>query len=126
MAKIHGFKEPSFYVGRQVDVELHSMTTTEDVFWSHRSNSYVLAEAPVLERKEHVEQVLWTEEGKAVQLLSVNGIGEVRWPVWPYHLEAGQRAEKAGWIKPDHDIYEYLQAARHFGLSTCELKTHEV
>lgn len=61
----------------RVDVELHSMTTTPDVFWTPRwkrahggfggCNSYVLVAS------EHGE---FTKDGQSVSLVSINGFDE--------------------------------------------------
>lgn len=51
--------------GLGVDIKLHDMHTNDQVYWSPRCNSYVVVES----------------EGK-LKVLSINGIGEIRWPVW--------------------------------------------
>lgn len=100
----------------RADVELHSMTTTKDVFWSPRwasegggrggCNSYILMESPYGE---------FIHLGIQCSLVSVNGIGEIRWSVSPNDLERDQRNEKEDWRKGD-EYGEKLKAARHFGL----------
>ena len=62
------------YGGYGVNVKLTEMRTTKDVVWV-RGNSFV-----VVENKERGPFVL--PNGDRVDLVSVNGIGEVRWPVW--------------------------------------------
>lgn len=114
MPKIHGYtvRKGSFHGGgdegyKCVDVLLSSMRSTEDIFWSRRSNSYVLVEGGDF----HLT------DGRTAQLLSVNGIGEVRWPVWVSQIKQAVEMEAEGKLKPDYDSFEQLEAARHFGLA---------
>jgi hypothetical protein len=92
--------------GHGVDVRLHSKYDPP-IFWSARSNSYVVAADPRGEYKV---------KGKPVSLFSINGIGEVRWPVFRQEVEHALKMEREGKLKPDWDAYEYLAAARHYGL----------
>lgn len=92
--------------GHGVDVRLHSKYDPP-IFWSERSNSYVVAADPRGEYKV---------KGKPVSLFSINGIGEIRWPVFRQEVEHALRMESEGKLKPDWDAYEYLAAARHYGL----------
>jgi len=94
--------------GHRVDVRLHSTRDPEGVFWSDRSNSYVVATTP---RGEY------TLKGKPVALYSVNGIGEIRWDVPRWALDHALKMEKDGKLTPDSDAYEQLQAARYYGLT---------
>lgn len=91
------------------DVRLHSMTSTNFVWWSHRCNSYVLCEGS--------ERSHFTLDGRKVNLYSVNGIGEVRWDVMAHSIESGLRLEAQGKLDPSYDSAEQLEAARYFGLS---------
>lgn len=120
MPKIHGYtmRVGSYHSNGQpnenapkykcVDVLLTSMRTNEDVFWSKRGNSYVLVVGPM--------ESLHMPDGTPVQLLSVNGIGEVRWPVWLSRIEDALKYEKEGRLDPTWDSAEQLEAARHFGI----------
>lgn len=62
----------SKYGGNGVDIRLTSVANTSQVFWSHKHNSYVIVED---------EKGEWSYYGKRVALLSINGIGEIRWRV---------------------------------------------
>ncbi len=92
--------------GHGVDVKLHSRHDPP-IFWSERSNSYVLAADP---RGD------FTVKGKPVSLFSVNGIGEIRWQATRRDVESALNMEREGRLKPDWDVYEYLAAAKHYGL----------
>jgi len=99
-----------------VAVSLREVRTTPDVFWSRRSNSFVLAEST------HPES--FEVAGKKCRLISVNGRGEVRWEIMPYQLASALRTEArcAEQGKLDqfltYDDSETVAAARHFGLVT--------
>jgi len=88
---------------------MREIRTTEDVFWSVNTNSYVLA-------KPRGGAETFDLNGEKVLLLSINGAGEVRWPVWPYNLEGALKNEKESWWRETYDGAEQLAAARHFGL----------
>lgn len=72
---IYGWKD------HLVNIKLTEVRTTEKVFWSERSNSYVLAEPEGRADGWGSEQVWLTPDGRKCWLLSINGIGEVRWSV---------------------------------------------
>lgn len=98
--------EPLKYGGHGVDVALVSMTNPgpDVVFWSKRANSYVLVEgngaAPGMRDGSDGR---WLLGGTRVHLVSINGIGEIRWEVEPGMLVgAGEEAEAA---------------VKHFGLT---------
>ena len=102
--KIYGFTSRNGY--RCVDVLLHDMATTESIYWSDRKNSYVLTE-PM-----DGEDQLTLPDGQAVRLVSVNGIGEVRWEAMSYQLSG--ILERAP--TPGSDAHEVWCAARHLKL----------
>jgi hypothetical protein len=108
-ARVYGFVSRNGY--RCVDVLLNSMNTTENVFWSPRANSYVLCEPGMQSAK--LGDVPHLPDGTAVDLVSVNGIGEVRWQAMGWQLES--MLERPPY--PGSDGEEILAAARHFGLS---------
>lgn len=61
------------------DVKLYDTVSSPWVYWSPRKptgggfNSYICLKS---------DRGDWYLNGERVQLLSVNGMGEVRWPVW--------------------------------------------
>lgn len=95
-------------VGHRVNVKLYDHETTNDVFWSERCNSYVLAAA-----QPHERGAIKVGEAHAT-LVSVNGAGEVRWTVQQGQIDSALRLEADG-IRGG-DAEEQLAAARHFGL----------
>jgi hypothetical protein len=102
-----------------VDCHLREVRTTPDVWWSPSTNSYVLAEIPLIDQI-HVsrrDMLYWQVDGQWVELLSINGAGEVRWNVERARVEQAQAQEEEEWGKKG-DSYEFLCAARHFGLQT--------
>lgn len=108
--KIHGWN------GSKVAVSLREVRTTSDVFWSKRSNSFVLAEViPSLSGKVPDGFLV---NGTKCSLVSINGGGEVRWEISPREVASALRTEKA--MSPADfagvDASETLAAARHFGL----------
>jgi hypothetical protein len=116
LAKVHGFTNTIVRNGRtvevrRVDVELHHMETTVDVFWSERrKNSYVLTASDV--RAPFI-----TPSGVRVELYAVNSIGEPRWCVMPHSIDAALRYEVEGKLDPTYDCAEQLEAFRHFRLA---------
>ena len=110
MARIHGWKKNEFTGNQVVDVKLYHTDTTQDVFWSKMKNSYVLVESfDIFGNFE-------APDGTGVRLLSVNGAGEVRWPVMVQDIVFALRAEKEGWLDEGSTIDEQLKAFRHFNL----------
>ena len=99
-AKVHGWAEDRF--GRHVDIGLTNAQTTRDVFWSVGGNSYVLAENAL--------------DSQQPLLVSINGMGEVRWVVSPQQIARAVEQERTGTLRPYTDSAEYVAAARHFGL----------
>lgn len=89
----------------RVSIKLNSMDNTPQVYWTSTKNSFVCAE---------VKDGAWLfHDGTPVDLYSVNGIGEIRWPVKPSNLE--------GNIYSGGDDEE-MEVVKHFGL-TVNLKT---
>jgi hypothetical protein len=79
--------------GKRVAVRLHVAANTSDVFWSARSCSYVVNDNPTGQ---------WsTPDGTPCDLLSINGIGEIRWAV----------------SSPDGNTAGDLEAVEYFGLT---------
>lgn len=69
---------------QRVDIRLQHSRNTETTFWSPQYNSYVLREV----KEEDINPgylnpgAIWKlPDGRRVFLLSINGIGEVRWSV---------------------------------------------
>jgi hypothetical protein len=99
-----------------VDIKLHQVVTTPEVFWSPRSedgyggcNSYVVVHSP-----EHGAFKLGDTR---VALLSINGAGEVRWGVQSWEARYALEAEKEGKLNViGGTTREGLLAMRHFGL----------
>jgi hypothetical protein len=100
-AKVHGWIEDERF-GNCVNVQLANLYTTPDVFWSARGNSYVLASN--------------AQDAAQPLLVSVNGLGEVRWTVDDRALQRALRHERESWFNPQGDDAETLAAARHFKL----------
>jgi hypothetical protein len=103
--------------GPRVAVRLVDHRTTPDIYWSVRYNSYVLAEvrsnATPFEQRQAIDF-----NGRKVQLVSVNGMGEVRWTVEQWAIDCALRDEKEEWWdRVNGDGKEQLAAARHFGLA---------
>lgn len=122
MARIHGWKKSNYQPDPQhprfvVDCSLWHTDTTPDVFWSERKNSYVLAEAMNPEEwgEDWLKHSCWLIDGKWVQLLSINGGGEVRWDASRRRVEDSIKDEGESWF-PRCEDFELLAAARHFAL----------
>lgn len=81
------------YGGYGVDVKLQSMKTSPSVFWSKAHHSFVVVDDP--------QRGDFSYKGRRVSLISVNGIGEIRWKV---------RAPGSSFDGGD-------EAAPHFGLT---------
>ena len=78
----------TFQYGRHgVDVGLTSMRTTPDIFWSDRGNSFVTVRPEPDMRGEWIQP-----DGSRVDLLSINGMGEVRWQVFTWGADLGEGA----------------------------------
>lgn len=125
-AKVHEFRKAGT---PGIDVALHSMRTTRDVYWSPSwtappshggrggGNSYVLVKAREGERDRHC---FLTPAGTRVQLASVNGAGEVRWYVDPYRIKDALENEARMEALPAWDrgdSHEWLGAFKHFNLA---------
>lgn len=64
------------YGGHGVQIGLQHANNTAQVFWSQQYNSFVITPDP---------KGQWlTPDDEQVSLLSINGIGEIRWPVMHY------------------------------------------
>lgn len=92
--------------GRQVDIALKSKVDPgpDAVYWSPRGNSYVLVKAHL---DLNHQQYFLTPWGQPVTLVSINGIGELRWTVRPYEIIADLGGGGNS---------ESILAARHFSL----------
>lgn len=64
-------RELSVFGGHGIDRKLPVMRTTPAVFWSERGNSYVVV----------------YKEGN-YRIISINGIGEIRWTVEEWNRDA--------------------------------------
>ncbi len=64
------------YGGYGVDIQLHSRYIPSDVFWGEKGNSYVV----VTPRAPEQATLIHPEHG-SVNLVSINGLGEIRWNV---------------------------------------------
>jgi len=91
-----------------VDKLLEDVCTTKDVFWSRNHNSYVLVDAG---GKTNMRE-LWYSGNRLVELVSINGNGQIRWGAAPADVNDWQK------IDPNH---EYVKAAAHFGLRAAEV-----
>lgn len=104
-------------VGGRVDVRLDSMRTTKDVFWSPTwegsggarggCNSFVMVETEY--------GSFLSKDGKTCALMSINGIGEVRWDINKSRIQQDVENSKESWWKDDQHG-ENIKAAKHFGL----------
>lgn len=64
-----------------VDVKLHNMHLTPDICW-FKGNSYVRVAVPFdADDYEKQYMVHTNKQGEQYLIVSVNGIGEIRWPV---------------------------------------------
>lgn len=95
------------YGGYGVNIKLTSASTSKDVVWV-RGNSFVLVDDPE-------GDFLLGEQ--RVNLVSVNGIGEIRWDVREHDIKQAERYEDSG-EEYSHtwDCFMHLAAYRHFGL----------
>jgi len=75
--RVYGYKDTPY--GRRVDVALYDTRTTEDIYWSARCNSYVLAADP---------------GDEAPRLVCINGAGEVRWDATNYAWAEGDKGAR--------------------------------
>ena len=70
------------YGGYGVDVKLISYSNPSDVFWSEKCNSYVIVEP------RDPDRALFTHpEHGPVNLISINGMGEIRWDTLPWDVD---------------------------------------
>lgn len=105
-----------------VDIKLVNHQSNDKVFWSPRKvhengratgmNSYVIV--PGIDSWNGVDFLF---EGQKVRLLSINGIGEIRWEVFTNEISQAKDRERLGTLNPTWDMAEHLLAARYFGLS---------
>lgn len=72
------------YGGFGVDVKLASRNDPADVYWSEGYNSFVLVHP-------HIEDSgnWFTPDGQRCDLVSINGIGEIRWVVTGHSRDEG-------------------------------------
>lgn len=102
------FPEVFEYGGYGVNCKLTEMRTNKDVVWV-RGNSFVLV-------KNEERGPFFAPNGDRVDLVSINGIGEVRWPVWERDIESAEQYELDGKLDPKWDCAMHLEAYRHFDL----------
>lgn len=65
-----------------VDIRIYNRFDPPDVFWSERGNSYVMVEPRDPERA-----LFFHPEHGPVNLVSINGLGEIRWDVLPWEVD---------------------------------------
>jgi hypothetical protein len=97
------------YGGYGVNVKLTSMQTSKDVVWV-RGNSFVLVDSPT--RGPFTLGV----NGQRVALVSINGLGEIRWDVRAYDIVNALQYAAEGKLDASWDCAMHLMAAKHFGL----------
>lgn len=91
-----------------VNCKLTSMQTNKDVFW-HRGNSFVVVDDP--------QRGGFLLGSQRVSLVSINGIGEIRWPVWSREVVQALQYAAEGKLDATWDCAMHLLAAKHFGLA---------
>lgn len=69
--------------GHGVDIRLTSMRSNQFVFWSARGNSYVVVRDGAV------------NEPEKFRILSINGIGEIRWTVEDWNRDAESEEARA-------------------------------
>ena len=92
-------KQTVEYGGHGVDIKLQHPYNTKNVFWSRQGNSYVMVEADAPS-----DRTFRTPDGRHVKLLSINGIGEIRWAAEPADLRY-----IGGLHKETEDATEYFE-----------------
>jgi len=85
-----------------VNIRLHSMKNTDQVFWSGMNNSFVMVHTSEFNDGKRSASWLHPFLGN-VALFSINGIGEIRWDVHPMR-------------RKDSQALEDREAIDHFGL----------
>ena len=60
--------------------------------------------------------VKFTSNGEPVDLISINGMGEIRWPVWASHITDALTDEAENKLDPKSDGAMHLAAFRHLQL----------
>jgi hypothetical protein len=91
-----------------VNVKLTRMDPYDkDVAWV-KGNSFVLVNSP--------ERGQFLIDGQRVALVSINGLGEIRWDVWKRDIIDALKYEAEGTCK-DWDCFMHLAAFRHFNLA---------
>lgn len=95
------------YGGYGVNVKLTNANYSPDVAWV-RGNSFVLVANP---------KGRFLHGSQRVDLVSINGIGEIRWPVPDRDIWHAEDLEAKGMRDDSWDCFMHLSAARHFGLS---------
>lgn len=91
-----------------VNIKLTSMETNKDVVWV-RGNSFVLVDDP--------KRGDFLLNGQRVALLSINGMGEIRWPVWHRDIIDAMHYLAEGKGANTWDCFMHYEAFRHFGLA---------
>jgi hypothetical protein len=85
--------------GHGVTTQLTTTRNTPGVFWSRRHNSFVIVRD---------EQGPWRLGTERVALLSINGIGQVRWAVRPPAPGAVVADDTYGDAQEDRDAAAYF------------------
>lgn len=107
------------YGGFGVDYKIQDARNIPgELWWSPRGpdgyggfNSYVVVAS------DH--GIFLLPDGERVDIVSINGLGEVRWPVMAHDLSFALRLESSGEpLKPCTGPFETVEAMRYFGLIT--------
>ncbi len=102
--KIYSFGGHGVDIGLSIAPPPGTMTS-QSCYWTTKTySSYILVKS---------DSPKWeTEDGSSVRLISVNGLGEIRWEVSPYSSwggDDGQEAVKAFNLKPGFCCPEGLE-----------------
>lgn len=92
--------------GHGVDIALHNFYSNDTVFWSTKKNSFVIVESITGE---------FNVEGKRCSIYSINGRGEIRWPVQIFSY----RIMSESWFKADNGDGD-TEAIAYFGATPWE------
>lgn len=102
------------YGGHGVNIKITGMDPNNpDIAWV-RGNSFVM-----VEDQECGPFLCGTTP---VRILSVNGMGEIRWAVDAWSLRKAMESEKMGLLDPSWDSAMHLKAFHHFNLKLREEK----
>ena len=103
------------YGGYGVSKQLHHTHDTEEVKWV-RSNSFVIVFRAYRKLSDDESNTFKTAEGAIVDLVSINGIGEIRWQAEVSDIVSALEFQERGDLQSGWDCAMHLDAARKFGL----------